>query len=78
MKRWEVYWGERVGRSASMALLVSALVVSSAAPAPNVVVALMRAATGTPAERAEATHRLLAPLTTATVPPERSRSAMVR
>jgi hypothetical protein len=58
-------------------LLVAALVVSSGAVAPNVVVALMRSARGTEAERAVTTHRLLAPLTTATVPPERARSAMV-
>ena len=73
---WESYWG-RVRQDASVTLLVAALVVSSGAVAPNVVVALMSAAHGTEAERAVTTHRLLAPLTTATVPPERARSAMV-
>ncbi len=74
--RWESYWG-RVRQDARVTLLVAALVVSSGAVAPNVVVALMRSAHGTEAERAVTTHRLLAPLTTATVPPERARSAMV-
>jgi hypothetical protein len=55
---------------------VAGLLVQAAPPAENVVAALMRAARGTPAERTVATHRLLAPLTTATVPPERARSAM--
>jgi hypothetical protein len=59
-----------------MALLVAGLLVQAAPPAENVVAALMRSARGTPAERTVATHRLLAPLTTATVPPERARSAM--
>lgn len=76
-KRWEGYWGARVGQDARMSLLVAALVVSSGAVAPNLVVALMRSAQGTETERTLTTHRLLAPLTTATVAPERARSAMV-
>ena len=75
-KRWQGYWAGRVGGDASMALLVAGLLVQAAPPAENVVAALMRSARGTPAERTVATHRLLAPLTTATVPPERARSAM--
>ena len=75
-RRWEGYWG-RLRQDASVTLLVAALVVSAGPVAPNVVVALMRSAHGTEAERAVTTHRLLAPLTTATVPPERARSAMV-
>jgi hypothetical protein len=76
-KRWGVYWGE-VGQDARMALLVGALVVSSGAVAANLVVAVMGTAPGTEIERTLTAHRLLAPLTTATVPPERARWAMVR
>lgn len=77
-KRWGGYWGERVGQDARMALVVGALVVSSGAVAANLVVAVMRSAPGTEIERMVTTHRLLAPLTTATVPPERARWAMGR
>lgn len=77
-KRWAGYWGERVAQDTRMALLVGALLVSSGPVAPNLVVALMGAAQGEEAERAETTHRLLSPLTTATVPPERARLAMAR
>jgi hypothetical protein len=75
-RRWQGYWG-RVRQDARVTLLVAALVVSAGAVAPNVVVALMRSAHGTEAERAVTTHRLLAPLTTATIAPERARLAMV-
>lgn len=76
--RWERYWRDGVGSNVAMALLVAALVLPTQVAAPNVVVALMRSARGTESERTETTHRLLAPLTTSTVPPERARSAMVR
>jgi hypothetical protein len=75
-KRWQGYWVDRAGRDVRMALLVAALLVPAATPAENVVAALMCGTRGTTAERTVATHRLLAPLTTATVPPERARSAM--
>lgn len=76
-KRWQEYWGVRVTRDARMALLVGAPLVPSGTVAPNLVAALMMAAVGTEAERTLTTHRLLAPLTTATVAPERARSVMV-
>lgn len=77
-KRWERYWGAGVAQDARMALLVAALVMSSGPVAANLVVAVMRSAQGTEIERTLTTHRLLAPLTTATVPPERARWAMAR
>lgn len=75
-KRWAGYW-ERVRHDAVMAALVGALMVS-AQRAPHLVVALMEAASGTELERTVITHRQLAPLTTATVPPEGARLAMLR
>jgi hypothetical protein len=75
--RWGELWRERVPRLPSVALLVSALVVAEGGSETHLVVALAERLEGTPEVVVAQVHRLLSPLTTATVPPERARSVMV-
>lgn len=78
LRRWNDFVRARMPRMPVVALLMAALVVPSAGASTSVVVALFEATSGASAERIAQVHRLLSPLTTVTVPPERARWAMVR